>query len=261
MRPLDEYAYVLSELPSPEARRQVIAQSSKPYVIVIDIVDRARRHELVTLPTLWGLPAQIDAQGRPISQVADRYEELYNRSPRDAARVRTAEEIESKLIDLEEASKPKQVPTWQPIGLDHWRLERPPQMVARDRKGHVVPHFAKRFADFVQMARSIAPHEDAEGFALRLMDIDRRSIVQETTRIDIMPGGDGYVALLSNGAGQSREIASAPTVVHAINAVQARLESGEPLTLSVPVRNGSKRRRFRPRRRRKSSGSAAQAAV
>ncbi|MGB8203220.1 MAG: DEAD/DEAH box helicase, partial [Candidatus Baltobacteraceae bacterium] len=122
MRPLDEYAYVLSELPSAEARREVIAQSGKPYEIIIDIVDQARRHQLVTLPTLWGLPAQIDAQGRPISGVAERYEELFRRAPREAARVRTAEQIENALIELDEAAKPKkaQSAAWQPVGPDHW---------------------------------------------------------------------------------------------------------------------------------------------
>ena len=106
LRPLDEYAYVLSELPTAEARRKMIAMSNKPYAIVIDIVDKVRRHQLVTLPTMWDLPAQIDAQGRPISEVAERYEELFKRSPRDAARVRTAEQIETVLIELDDAAKP-----------------------------------------------------------------------------------------------------------------------------------------------------------
>lgn len=256
MRPLDEYAYVLSELPSPEARREVIAQSNKPYVIVIDVVDQARKHQLVTLPTLWGLPSQIDAQGRPISQVTAMYEELCRRSPRDAAHVLTAERIESRLIELDEASKPKQVPTWQPLAADHWRLERAPQLVARDRKGHFVPHFAKRFAELVTMAKSIAPHEDAQGFALRLLDVDKRSVSEEKSQIDVMPGGDGYVAVLSNGTLQ-REIATAPSVVLAIDAVQNRLDSGEPLVLTQAAKNGAKRRRFRGRRKRKATAGGA----
>jgi superfamily II DNA or RNA helicase len=254
MRPLDEFAYVLSELPSPEARREVIAQSSKPYVIAIDIVDRARRHQLITLPTLWGLPSQIDAQGRPISQVAAAYEELYRRSPRDAAHTLTAEKIESRLIELDEAAKPKQVPTWQPLAADHWRLERPPHFVARDRKGHFVPHFSKRFDELVTMAKSIAPHEDAHGFALRLLDVDRRSVTEERTRIDVMPGPEGYVAILSNGAVE-REIVSAPSVVLAIHEVENKLTSGEPLTLAQPAKNGARRRRFRGRRKRKATPS------
>jgi superfamily II DNA or RNA helicase len=265
MRPLDEFAYVLSELPSPEARREVIAQSSKPYVIVIDVVDRVRRHQLITLPTLWGLPSQIDAQGRPISGVAEQYEELFRRAPRDAAHVLTAEKIESRLIELDEASKPKQVPTWQPLTPEHWRLERPPQLVARDRKGHFVPHFSKRYDELVTMAKSIAPHEDAAGFALRLLDVDKRSVTEERTHIDVLPGGDGYVAVLSNGS-LEREIATAPSVVLAIDAVQTKLTAGEPLTLAQPSKNGngaSRRRRFRGRRKRKAPAGAqvARAAV
>ncbi|MFY9778903.1 MAG: DEAD/DEAH box helicase, partial [Candidatus Baltobacteraceae bacterium] len=224
MRPLDEYAYVLSELPSAEARREVIAQSGKPYEIIIDIVDQARRHQLVTLPTLWGLPAQIDAQGRPISGVAERYEELFRRAPREAARVRTAEQIENALIELDEAAKPKkaQSAAWQPVGPDHWRLERPPTRAARDRKGRPVAHFSEQFERLVGMAKKIAPHEDAEGFALRLLDVDRRSITEEAMQIDVTRRGDAWIATLRSGKGPARDLLSAPTLPDAIAGASAR---------------------------------------
>ncbi|MFZ1126182.1 MAG: DEAD/DEAH box helicase, partial [Candidatus Baltobacteraceae bacterium] len=227
MRPLDEYAYVLSELPSAEARREVIAQSGKPYEIIIDIVDQARRHQLVTLPTLWGLPAQIDAQGRPISGVAERYEELFRRAPREAARVRTAEQIENALIELDEAAKPKkaQSAAWQPVGPDHWRLERPPTRAARDRKGRPVAHFSEQFERLVGMAKKIAPHEDAEGFALRLLDVDRRSITEEAMQIDVTRRGDAWIATLRSGKGPARDLLSAPTLPDAIAGASARIEA------------------------------------
>ncbi|HMD01428.1 MAG TPA: DEAD/DEAH box helicase [Candidatus Baltobacteraceae bacterium] len=255
LRPLDEYAYVLSELPSPDARRQVISMSEKPYAIIIDIVDQARRHQLVTLPTLWGLPAQIDAQGRPISEVAERYEELFRRAPREAARVRTAESIETALIELDEAAKPKAnaVAAWQQIAPEHWRLERAPQRVARDRKGRPVPHFEEQLTRLVTMAKKIAPHEDAEGFALRLLDVDRRSIGQEATQIDVTRRGEHYVATLRNGKTPARDIGSAATLAEAIAAAQTRLQNGDLPVAAGRRPNGRRNggaRRFRGRRKR-----------
>jgi superfamily II DNA or RNA helicase len=263
MRPLDEYAYVLSELPSAEARREVIAQSGKPYEIIIDIVDQARRHQLVTLPTLWGLPAQIDAQGRPISGVAERYEELFRRAPREAARVRTAEQIENALIELDEAAKPKkaQSAAWQPVGPDHWRLERPPTRAARDRKGRPVAHFSEQFERLVGMAKKIAPHEDAEGFALRLLDVDRRSITEEAMQIDVTRRGDAWIATLRSGKGPARDLLSAPTLPDAIAGASARIEAGDAL---APARSNGAPKRRPPRRwrgRRKRPGAAASEAM
>jgi len=255
LRPVDDIAYLLSALPSPEARRETIAQSVKPYAIVLDVVDRVRRHQIVTLPTLWGLPSQIDAQGLPISQVAERYEELYARSLRDAARVRTAEQIETALLDLDEAAKPRErrVATWQQITPDHWRLDRPPHKVARDRKGRLVPHFSRRFAEYVATAKRIAPREDAEAFALRVLHVDRRAIKEECWQVDITPQDDQFVAVLTPRKGRPCEIARAPTLVHALAAAEERLHSGEDLAAPKPpaktaVAGRSSRRRPRPRR-------------
>ena len=261
LRPLDEYAYVLSELPSADARRQVIAMSDKPYAIIIDIVDQARRHQLVTLPTLWGLPAQIDAQGRPISEVAERYEELFRRSARQAARVRTAEQIETALIELDEAAKPKanQAPAWQMISPEHWRIERSPQRVARDRKGRPVPHFDEQFERLVSMAKKIAPHEDAEGFALRLLNVDRRAVSQESALIDVTLRGETWVATFRNGKAPARDILTAATLPDAIAAATGRIDAGDLPATGGRRQNGrrpSGARRFRGRRKRGSPPAA-----
>jgi superfamily II DNA or RNA helicase len=261
LRPLDEYAYVLSELPSADARRQVIAMSDKPYAIIIDIVDQARRHQLVTLPTLWGLPAQIDAQGRPISEVAERYEELFRRSSRQAARVRTAEQIETALIELDEAAKPKanQAPAWQMISPEHWRIERAPQRVARDRKGRPVPHFDEQFERLVSMAKKIAPHEDAEGFALRLLNVDRRAVTQESALIDVTLRGESWVATFRNGKAPARDILTAATLPDAIAAATGRIDAGDLPAAGGRRQNGRRQngaRRFRGRRKRGSPPAA-----
>lgn len=258
MRPLDEYAYVLSELPSAEARREVIAQSPKPYGIVIDIVDQVRRHQLITLPYLWGMPAQVDAQGRPISQVAQRYEELFRRASREAARVRTAEQIETVLIDLDQAAKqrPNQIAAWQPITQEHWAFEPTPERLARDRNGRPVPHFQQQYEQLITMAKNIAPHENAEAFALRLLNVDKRAVRLESVRFDASYNGSSWTVKMSNGTGTSKEIATAPNLPLAFKAVddwrQSRhLAEPPPPSTAAVDRAGAKRRRFRPRRRRK----------
>lgn len=257
LRPLDEYAYLLSELPTSQARRDAIAMSEKPYATIIDIVDQARRHQLVTLPYLWGLPAQVDVQGNVVSEVAIDYEELYRRSPRDAARVRTAEQIETKLIELNEAAKPngERVAAWQQVGPEQWRLDRPPHRVARDRRGRIVPHFDEKFEKLIQTAKKIAPHEDAAAFALRVLNVDRRAIHEESLQIDIVHRGDVWITSLKNGKGPARDIASSATLAEAIGAAQARLVSGE-----APVQRPDKRRnprRWRGRRRRQPAAAYA----
>ncbi len=259
LRPLDDYAYVLSELPLADARRLVIAQSEKPYAIVIDIVDQARRHQLVTLPTLWGVPAQIDAQGRPISQIADQYEELVRLSPRVAARVRTAGQIENALIEHREAARARspQSAAWQMVTPEHWRLERPPQRVARDRYGNPIAHFEEKYEQFVRMATKIAPHENADAFATRMLNLDRRTIAVESLAVDVTLRDGSWIATLSGAHGAPREIAAASGLPDAIAAAQTRLE----VEAAAAERNGRRRpaRRFRGRRKRTASAPATRA--
>ena len=257
LRPLDEDAFVISNFPIAVARREFIAQSRKPYATIIDIVDQVRRHQLVTLPTLWGMPAQIDAQGRPISLLAEQYEDLFSKAPRDAARVRTAEQIENALLELEEAEKSdrKVAAAWQMVTPEHWRLEQPPRLTARDRKGRPIPHFAEKFEQFVGMAKRIAPHENADAFAMRMLDVDRRTIAQEAQQVDVTRRGDAWVAAFSNGRTTPRELVSAPSLPDAIAAATARLEAGD-----APRRGGPQKRRntrrWRGRRKRTDNASA-----
>ncbi len=256
LRPLDEDAFALSLFPTAEARRDAIKGSRKPYATIIDIVDQARRHQLVTLPTLWGMPAQIDAQGRLISKLALEYEELFVKAPRIAARARTAEAIENALIEIDEAAEPKrQVAAWQMISPEHWRLERPPERTARDRKGRPIPHFAKKFDDFVKTARSVAPHEDAEAFAMRLLKVDRRSLAEEAQAVDVTRDGESWVATWKKGRGPVRVLVTAPSLPDAIAAATARLEAGEVVPAKDASGPATKRRNSRRWRGRKKAAA------
>src|ERR1700736_6217871 len=141
LRPLDDIASPLSNTNSALERRELIEKSPKPAAIVIDLVDQAQRHQLITVPSLYGLPPHIDAQGRMTAQVADKFEELLRRDPKRAAKVRTAEEIETALVEIDAFNGPREIkPTWQAIDpVDHWRLELPPTRTALDRKGRAIP--------------------------------------------------------------------------------------------------------------------------
>ena len=259
LRPLDEDAYVISSFPASVARIHWLAQSRKPYATIIDIVDRARRHQLVTLPTLWGMPAQIDAQGREISLLAEQYEELFEKAPREAARVRTADQVENALLEFAEAKRAEGKPVsaaWQMVTPEHWRLEQPPRRVARDRKGHIIPHFVERFEQLVTVAKKTAPRENADAFAMRALDVDRRTIAEEARRVDVTRRGDLWVAAFSNGRSAPRDLVSAPTLPDAIAAATARLEAPDAPRRPGGTQKRRNTRRWRGRRKRSDSASA-----
>ncbi len=266
LRPLDEDAFVVSSFPTADARRQWVTASRKPFATIVDIVDQARRHQLVTLPTLWGLPAQIDAQGRMISKIAEEYEELYRRSPREAARARSAEAIEKALGELNTASKPKaQTAAWQMVTPEHWRYERPAERIARNRKGQPIPDFEREFARNVAMAKEIAPRENAEAFAMRVLDVDRRSIAhaQGVVEIKRRESENDWVATFAHGNTAPREFLTAPSLPAAIDAASARLESG--MMVGQPrAGSGAKKRngkRWKPRRKRPAGAGAGASAM
>ena len=196
LRPVDEVANLLSSTESALMRREIIEKSSKPAAIIIDFVDQAQRHQLVTLPSLYGLPPQIDAQGRMTAQVAEKFEELLRRDPKRAAKVRTAEEIETALLEIDGFAQPKEVkPTWAPLDPDHWRMILPPQRIAWDKTGRPIPNFGQQWDQWVTEARRIAPHEDAERFATRMLNVNPKSVKFDQPRIDVQLDGDEYLTL------------------------------------------------------------------
>ena len=206
------------------------------------------------MPSLWGLPPQIDAQGRPVSQVARRFEELYALDPRAAARVRTAEQIETALIEIEQrAARTADVP-WTPITPEHWRRQWPAQRTARDRSGRPIPNFGRHFDTLVAEARRIAPLEDAEGFAMRVLNVNPRSISEEAPQIDVerraRPVGRDFD---DSARRPPRELLKAASSARGDRRRRAPHAAGERRDVQDVVhrtrRNGSSRRRFRRRKR------------
>lgn len=228
LRPVDEIANVLSDAPDPELRRTLIRQSHKQYAVVLDIVDVARRHELITAPTLYGLPAQIDIEGRNIAQVSALYDDLVALDPKIAARTRTASSIEVAVAELQAAASNRAInATWQPVGENHWQIVLAPKRVARDRAGKLIPNFSQEFAKLVAEAKRINPGGDADGFALRVLNVDKRSIREEAATINVRPRGDVFVATVEVGNEPSRDLATGGTLVDAIGKADARIHNGD----------------------------------
>ncbi|MDQ6941937.1 MAG: DEAD/DEAH box helicase [Candidatus Eremiobacteraeota bacterium] len=226
LRPLDDIASPLSNTNSALERRELIEKSPKPAAIVIDLVDQAQRHQLVTVPSLYGLPPHIDAQGRMTAQVADAFEELLRRDPKRAAKVRTAEEIETALVEIDAFNGPREIkPTWQAIDpVDHWRLELPPTRTALDRKGRPIPEFSRKWEQWVTEARRIAPHEDAERFANRMLNVDQKSVRWEKRRIDVKRDAAKYVTLYSTEDLPERVIEISSSLPGALGSAYQRVD-------------------------------------
>jgi superfamily II DNA or RNA helicase len=196
LRPVDEIANLLSSTDSALMRRELIEKSTKHAALIIDLVDQAQRHQLVTLPSLYGLPPQIDAQGRMTAQVAEKFEELLRHDPKRAAKVRTAEEIETALLEIDGSAQPKEIkPTWAPLDPEHWRMILPPQRIAWDKSGRSIPNFGQQWDQWVTEARRIAPHEDAERFASRMLNVNPKTVKFDQPRIDVRRDGDEYLTL------------------------------------------------------------------
>jgi hypothetical protein len=143
---------------------------------------------------------------------------------------------------------------------EHWRLERPPRRTARDRKGRPIPHFAEEFDRFVEMAKKIAPHDNAEAFAIRMLEVDKRTMAEEAQQVDVTLRGDMWVASFKNGRGPARDLVSAPSLPDAIAAASARLEAGDAAPAAPrPGGSGAKRRntrKWRGRRKRPAGETA-----
>ncbi len=226
LRPVDEIANALSNTDSALTRRELIEKSLKPAAIIIDLVDQAQRHQLVTLPSLYGLPPQIDAQGRMTAQVAEKFEELLKLDPKRAARVRSADDIITMLAEVDAFAAPPEIkPTWTAIDpMDHWRMELPAQRVGYDRKGRAIANFGKLYDQWVAEAKRIAPHEDAESFARRMLSVDPKSIRYERSRIDVKRDGDLYLTLYTTNDLPERVIDKSSSLPGALGSAYTRVD-------------------------------------
>ena len=90
--------------------------------IVLDVVDSTTRHNLITLPTLLGLPKGLDMRGRSLLGTAKAIEEILEKYPHlDFTTLEYADKIEAFVqdVNLFEVKYPKEVEansqlTWHP---------------------------------------------------------------------------------------------------------------------------------------------------
>jgi hypothetical protein len=71
----------------------------------------------------------------------------------------------------------------------------PPQRIAWDKSGRPIPNFGQQWDQWVTEARRIAPHEDADRFASRMLNVNPKTVKFDSPRIDVELDGDEYLTL------------------------------------------------------------------
>ena len=64
-----------------------------------------------------------------------------------------------------------------------------------DKAGRPIPNFGQQWDQWVTEARRIAPHEDAERFATRMLNVNAKTVRFDQPRIDVQRDGDEYLTL------------------------------------------------------------------
>lgn len=98
---------VVRPSPGPEVYQAMRAQGRKPeflkpYAIVIDVVDQAGRHSLMTTPSLFGLRGDMNMEGRTALEVLDEVEEREKQTSLDLRQYRSLAEMKAAVeqVDL-----------------------------------------------------------------------------------------------------------------------------------------------------------------
>jgi hypothetical protein len=103
-------------------------------------------------------------------------------------------------------------------------MEMPPQRTAYDRKGRPIADFARRWDQWVAEARRVAPHEDAERFANRMLDVNPKSVRWERRRVDVKRDGDKFVTLYSTEDLPERVIEVGSSLVGLLGSAYQRVD-------------------------------------
>jgi superfamily II DNA or RNA helicase len=214
-RPAAEVASTLDP-DSPAERRKQIAASSKPDVLVLDVVDKITRGMCQSAASLAGLPITIDPQGADIIRMASAMLKL---DPRLAARALCADDVRRyidaqkrglSLIEIDVLAATKPDPdvarnsdlTWAKIAEDTYGIE----LHGRVPKGERAPRIPFRLTrntlgaweliDGTTGARStIGACEVAEAFRaadahLRAAHPDKITLVDRSARWRAVPPSD-----------------------------------------------------------------------
>lgn len=192
LRPLDEVAHLLGPTTTAAQRRQLIEQSAKPQAIILDVVDQASRHSLVTFPSLWGLPPSLDAQGKRITEVAKRFDELAEKNPRAARQLESFEQIATEIDKIDQFAVPEideEVQAsaelaWMLVSNDVYRLRLPTRISATDAAGNPIHAFDRALRDAEAQAKKAKkwPYRET---ALAMLGVRAEDVVEKREMLEI----------------------------------------------------------------------------
>lgn len=189
LRPADDVARLLGTETTAEQRRDLIANSSKPDCVILDVVDVSKRHSPLTLPTIFGLPPNVDPKGRRIMQVVEQFEKLSEKDPELAKTASTMEDMEAALEQVDLWKVPQLSSglqdvadlTWREIREGAYRLLIPRHTIAKDTDGKRIPRFETRVQTRM---RQLETEDRAAGIFDETAE-DRKSRVYAELRVDM----------------------------------------------------------------------------
>lgn len=137
-------------------RTTIIANSVKPSALLLDLVDQTRKHGLVTLPTLWGLPPKMEMKGEDIEKLKEAVEELEKIDPVAAGEVTSLEHIKTSIAEVSAFAPPVVDEKISAISSLAWRsggdaddftLDLPERRIAYDKDGRVIKDFSRIYRE------------------------------------------------------------------------------------------------------------------
>ena len=147
LRFTQKFGRVERPYPAPEERGMQHVGYIKNRCIWLDFVDSSGRHDLVTAPTLFGLPPKFQCRGRAVTEVLDQIEQLQIKYPTIRARDYTSVEEMRSVVSSVDLFKPPEVPAvarkngakmvWLEEASGVYRLSTPEKVVFRIKVNHL----------------------------------------------------------------------------------------------------------------------------
>jgi superfamily II DNA or RNA helicase len=269
LRPLTEIASKLLGEPHmiAEERRAMIAACAKPEAIILDVCDKGAK-SVITMASLWGLPAKLDLQGKKVDQVAEAVEEIISKDADAAealealAETPTAEQVElfefmetlREKIDLfvapGEAEDIGAQLAWTFVNGTYW-LNLPVKTIAMDRDGNFIPDFDRKYKaaiSFCERAReratSLNRNADPVPYALASLNVDPSSVIETREHLQIIPDAlaKNYAVVRVDMA-QTVPLGTVPTIQEAFERAERWVAHNRPLVREV---DGETPWRYRP---------------
>ena len=175
-----------------ESRTGLIKASPKTKLIFLDIIDQTGKTNLLTVPSLFGLPAKMDLKGKDPLLVRNTYkrrkDEGEDESVRADERLQLGGFAEVDLfaqLRLDEEVSRATTLDWRQEFEDVHRLRLPAISRARTRSGEVVENYASRLRDSVRTFTR-AGVADPVGAAFHELNIEPSSVESYEMHVDVV---------------------------------------------------------------------------